>query len=63
MFEPRSFPEAVMLVTLHGALAYTRLIWNTVGYRESEMLPIEETIENAMDGFNASTDLRFWRSK
>lgn len=59
----REFPEAVLLVSLHGMLAFSRLIWNTVGYRQSDRLAFEELLETTMDRLGVVNALRFWRTE
>jgi hypothetical protein len=63
LLKKREFPEAVLLVSLHGMLALSRLIWNTIGYRETDRLPFEELLENTMDRLGLTISLRFWRNE
>lgn len=62
-FKKRDFPEMVLVIALHGMLAYSRLIWNTIGYRETDRLAFEEILETTMDRMFVENDKRFWRSE
>jgi hypothetical protein len=62
LFVKRKFPEAILLFGMHGMLAYSRLIWNTIGYSQTDMLVYEEMLETAADQMNISKSHRFWRS-
>ncbi len=63
LFQKRNFTEAVLLVGLYGFLAYSRLLWNVIGYRELSRLPFEELLEATTDRIGVAKDLRFWRTE
>ena len=63
LYKKRNFTDAVLLVGLHGFLAYSRLLWNVIGYRQSSRLQFEELLETTTDRLSVATDLRFWRTE
>lgn len=63
LYKKRNFTEAVLFVGLHGFLAYSRLLWNVIGYRERSRLKFEELLETTTDRLSVANDLRFWRTE
>ena len=55
--------DGIVLLGLHGMLAFSRLIWNKSRYNGLNLLQIEEIFEDVADTLKAKPSVRFWRSK
>jgi hypothetical protein len=61
-YERRVYVNGLVIVGLHGFLAFARLIWNNARYCGRDLLSLGKILDDVSDKMNAKPTVRFWRS-
>jgi hypothetical protein len=56
------YVNGIVLLGLHGFLAFARLMWNKAQYSKWNLLRLEEIFEEVADKIQANPSVRFWRN-